>query len=60
MKQEINNNASSGAIYGLGVVGAGIYFVSHATGFWMGVFGIIKALVWPAIMVYEGLVRMGL
>ncbi len=60
MKQEINNNASSGAIYGLGVVGAGIYFVSHATSFWMGVFGIVKALVWPAIMVYEGLVRMGL
>jgi len=42
-----------GAIYGLGFIGALIYFLSHATSFWIGVFGILKAIVWPAYLVYE-------
>jgi hypothetical protein len=53
MKKEIQNNAPSGAVYGLGFIGAAVYFISQATGFWMGVWGFIKALVWPAFMVYE-------
>ncbi len=44
---------SSNAVYGLGFIGAAVYFISHATGFWMGVLGFLKALVWPAILVYE-------
>lgn len=55
-----NSNTAQGVIYGLGFIGAAIYFISHATGFWMGVLGLCKAVVWPAIMVYEGLSRMGL
>ena len=43
----------SGAVYGLGFIGAAIYFIAHATGFWMGILGILKAIVWPAIMVYK-------
>jgi len=38
-----------------GVIGAAIYFISTATGFWMGVLGFLKALVWPAFLVYEAL-----
>jgi len=53
MKNEIHKNASSGAVYGLGLIGAAIYFISHATGFWMGVLGFLKAIVWPAFLVYE-------
>jgi len=45
--------APSGAVYGLGFIGAVVYFISHATGFWMGVLGFLKALVWPAFLVYE-------
>lgn len=41
-----------GAVYGLGFVGAAIYFISTATSFWMGALGILKALVWPAYLVY--------
>ncbi|HPF31162.1 MAG TPA: hypothetical protein PLO25_02540 [Candidatus Saccharibacteria bacterium] len=41
------------AVYGLGLIGALIYFISNATTFWMGVLGILKALVWPAFVVYE-------
>ena len=48
-------NASGGAVYGLGMIGAAIYFISHATTFWLGVIGFLKAIVWPAIMVYHGL-----
>ena len=53
MKEKVNQNASCGAVYGLGLIGAAVYFISHATGFWIGVLGFLKALVWPAFMVYE-------
>ncbi|MBU1013999.1 MAG: hypothetical protein KKG99_13445 [Bacteroidetes bacterium] len=60
MKKEIHNNASSGAVYGLGFIGAAIYFISTAAGFWMGVLGFLKAIVWPAFMVYEAFKYMGM
>ena len=53
MKKEIQGSAPAGAVYGLGFIGAVIYFISHATSFWMGVLGFIKAIVWPAFLVYE-------
>ena len=40
------------AVYGLGFIGALVYFLSHAATFWLGVLGFLKALVWPAFMVY--------
>jgi len=33
MKDNVQNNATGGAVYGLGFIGAAIYFISHATGF---------------------------
>jgi hypothetical protein len=42
-----------GGIYGLGFLGAAIYYISQSTGFWMGVLGVLKALVWPAMLVYN-------
>lgn len=44
---------SGGAVYGLGFIGAAIYYISISTGFWMGVLGVLKAVVWPAFLVYE-------
>ena len=44
---------AAGAVYGLGFIGALIYFISHATGFWMGVLGFFKAIFWPALFIYE-------
>ena len=55
MKEHVQNNASSGAVYGIGLIGAAVYYISTATGFWMGVLGFLKALVWPAFLVYEAL-----
>lgn len=53
MKKEFQQSANSGAVYGLGLIGAAVYFISTATGFWMGVLGFLKAIVWPAFLVYE-------
>jgi hypothetical protein len=44
---------AANAVYGLGFIGAAVYFISHAIGFWAGVLGFLKAIVWPAILVYE-------
>lgn len=41
------------AVYGLGFIGAVIYFIQNAETFWMGVLGILKAIVWPAFLVYK-------
>lgn len=42
-----------GCIYWLGTIGSGIYFTSVATGFWVGLLGILKALLWPVFLVFE-------
>jgi len=44
---------SGNAVYGLGFIGSAIYYISTATGFWMGVLGVLKAIVWPAFLVFE-------
>jgi hypothetical protein len=53
MKREMQQSAPSGAVYAFGLIGSAIYFISTATGFWMGVLGFLKAFVWPAFLVYE-------
>jgi hypothetical protein len=42
-----------GCAYGLGFVGALIFFIQHADTFWVGVLGFFKALFWPAFIVYK-------
>jgi hypothetical protein len=54
MKEAIQKGApASSAVYGLGLIGAAIYFISSATSFWIGVLGFLKAIVWPVFLVYE-------
>jgi hypothetical protein len=60
MKEKvIHHGTSSNAVYGLGFIGAAIYYIMQATSFWMGVIGFLKALVWPAFLVYEALKQLG-
>ena len=59
MRTQIQQHAPNNAVYGLGMIGAMIYFLSTATGFWIGVLGILKAFVWPAFLVYEALKMLG-
>jgi hypothetical protein len=44
---------SGGAIYFFGLVGSLIYFIQHATTFADGILGLIKAVAWPAVVIYK-------
>jgi len=44
---------SSEAVYGLGLIGAWVYYISRATTFQQGVLGFFKGIFWPAFLVYE-------
>jgi len=46
-------NPHSVAVFSTGLIGAALYFISHATGFRIGVPGFLKAIVWPAFLVCE-------
>ncbi len=52
-----NNNAgataSGGAIYGLGIFGAWVYFWIQADSFWEYIFVFFQGLLWPAFMIYD-------
>ncbi|PKK81883.1 MAG: hypothetical protein CVT47_00085 [Thermoplasmata archaeon HGW-Thermoplasmata-2] len=48
------------AVYGLGFIGAAIYYISTAASFWMGVLGFLKAIVWPAFLVHGLMKYLGL
>jgi len=52
-KIKVVKQGGGNAVYGLGLIGALIYYIQAADGFWMGVVGILKALVWPAFLVYH-------
>ena len=49
----IYKGGSSESVYGLGFIGALVYYIGHAKTFQDGVVGFFKAIVWPAILVYE-------
>ncbi len=49
----MKDNGFLGGIYGMSFLGAAFYFIGHATSFWMGVLGFLKAIVWPAIIMYK-------
>jgi len=53
-------NSGSGAIYGLGVVGAAVYYLQHVTTLLAGAVGLVKAVFWPGVILYKvmGLLRL--
>lgn len=55
MKQTYTNGGSN-AVYFFGFIGALVYYIQQAEGFWEAILGILKALVWPAFVIYELLV----
>ncbi|MFY0627461.1 MAG: hypothetical protein JXR07_14260 [Reichenbachiella sp.] len=55
-----NCGSSTSCIYILGFIGASVYYISAATGFWMGVLGVLKAFVWPAFLVYSAFTQLGI
>lgn len=59
-KSRNSNNSSMSCMYGMGMVGSAIYFVSTATSFGVGVLGVLKSIVWPAVLVYQVFSQLGL
>ena len=49
-----------GAIYGLGFLGSLFYFVTTAPDFWAALFGVVKAILWPAFITYGVLKFLGM
>ncbi|MFA6253039.1 MAG: hypothetical protein WCV69_02110 [Patescibacteria group bacterium] len=47
-----SSGVSSG-VYGLAFLGTLVYYIQHASTFWLGLLGFLKALVWPAFLVYK-------
>lgn len=59
-KRNYHECGPAGAVYGLGLIGAAVYYISTATTFWLGVLGFLKAIVWPAFLVYGALKNLGM
>lgn len=51
---------SGSLVWFLGAVGGSIYYIQQAETFGAGVVGVLKALVWPAMLVYELLEFLGM
>ena len=49
-----------GCSYFLAFLGAAIYYISTATGFWNGVLGVLKAIIWPVFLVFELMKYLGM
>jgi len=60
MKPHHCHHHSGSAIYGLGFIGSAVYYISTATGFWNGVLGFLKAMVWPAFLVFHAMKFLGM
>lgn len=53
---KMRNNSGSGiagAAYFMAFIGAAVFYIQQATSFGAGFIGFLKALVWPAFLVYE-------
>jgi len=55
----MTGGGAGGAVYGLGLVGALVFFLQNADTFWVGALGVLQAIVWPAIAVYKLLSFLG-
>lgn len=47
------SGGSNGTLYGLGFIGALVYFMQAASSFTSVITGFLKALVWPAYIIYK-------
>jgi hypothetical protein len=52
-ERKVIYRGASEAVYGLGLIGAWVYYIGHAATFWLGVLGFFKGIVWPAMLVYQ-------
>jgi hypothetical protein len=60
MARDYHGSGPAGAVYGLGLIGAAVFFIGQATSILTGIIGFIKALVWPAFLVYHLMKYLGM
>jgi hypothetical protein len=54
-KKTVYRGGASETVYGLGFLGALVFYIGHAATLWIGLLGFFKAIFWPAVLVYETL-----
>jgi hypothetical protein len=47
------HGGGSDTVYGLGLIGAWVFYIGRAQNFQEGVVGFFKGIFWPAFLVYE-------
>lgn len=52
-KMNVQVQSGSDAIYGIGLIGAWVFYIGRAKTFQEGVIGFFKGLAWPAFLVYD-------
>jgi hypothetical protein len=60
MGTRVHERGAASLVYILGLIGAGVYYIGKAATFGAGVVGFLKALVWPAFLIYGALKALGM
>jgi len=49
----MENKGMWGGMYGMAFLGGLVYYIQHAATFLAGVLGVLKAIFWPAVLMYK-------
>jgi hypothetical protein len=52
-KEKGKSCGCAGGFFVMGFIGAAVYFIQHSHSFWEGAIGILKAIIWPALVAYK-------
>lgn len=52
-KKQAAQAGGAGGAYFLAMIGAAVYYLHTSYGFWPSIVALLKALVWPAFLVYH-------
>ena len=52
-RRAVRTTAGGNAVYGLGLIGALVFYWQQADSFGQYLLAVLKAVVWPAFLVYE-------
>ncbi len=55
----VKEDGSMGFVLFMAWMGALVYFVQQSEGFWGFILAVLKAIVWPAFLVHNGLDALG-
>jgi len=49
----MNGRGPAGCMFFIAYIGAAVYFVQQSAGFWGFILALLKAVVWPAFVLYH-------